>query len=93
MRMLRLLAIILIIISPFLLHIWRKNTVNNLNIRIEILRKEASIMWNELVKLRAKYREATSIPVIENRAGDELNMRYPRKREMIKLEDLPDGRE
>jgi hypothetical protein len=92
MRMLRLLAIILIIISPFLLHIWRKNTVNNLNIRIEILRKEASIMWNELVKLRAKYREATSIPVIENRARDELNMRYPRKREMIKLEDLPDER-
>ncbi|MCK4571775.1 hypothetical protein KAT89_02490 [candidate division WOR-3 bacterium] len=90
--MLRLLAIILIIISPFLLHIWRKNTVNNLNIRIEILRKEASIMWNELVKLRAKYREATSIPVIENRARDELNMRYPRKREMIKLEDLPDER-
>ncbi len=92
MRMLRLLAIILIIISPFLLHIWRKNTVNNLNIRIEILRKEASIMWNELVKLRAKYREATSIPVIENRASDELNMRYPRKREIIKLEDLPDER-
>lgn len=92
MRMLRLLAIILIIISPFLLHIWRKNTVNNLNIRIEPLRKEASIMWNELVKLRAKYREATSIPVIENRARDELNMRYPRKREMIKLEDLPDER-
>lgn len=92
MRILRLLAIILIIISPFLLHIWRKNTVNNLNIRIEILRKEASIMWNELVKLRAKYREATSIPVIENRARDELNMRYPRKREMIKLEDLPDER-
>ncbi|TET99203.1 MAG: hypothetical protein E3J23_05335 [Candidatus Stahlbacteria bacterium] len=90
--MLRLLAIILIIISPFLLHIWRKNTVNNLNIRIEILRKEASIMWNELVKLRAKYREATSIPVIENRASDELNMRYPRKREIIKLEDLPDER-
>ncbi len=92
MRMLRLLAIILIIISPFLLHIWRKNTVNNLNIRIEILRKEASIMWNKVVKLRAKYREATSIPVIENRARDELNMRYPRKREMIKLEDLPDER-
>jgi len=92
MRMLRLLAIILIIISPFLLHIWRKNTVNNLNIRIEPLRKEASIMWNEVVKLRAKYREATSIPVIENRARDELNMRYPRKREMIKLEDLPDER-
>lgn len=92
MRMLRLLAIILIIISPFLLHIWRKNTVNNLNIRIEILRKEASIMWNEVVKLRAKYRKATSIPVIENRARDELNMRYPRKREMIKLEDLPDER-
>lgn len=92
MRMLRLLAIILIIISPFLLHIWRKNTVNNLNIRIENLRKEASIMWNEVVKLRAKYREATSIPVIENRARDELNMRYPRKREMIKLEDLPDER-
>jgi len=90
MRMLRLLAIILIIISPFLLHIWRKNTVNNLNIRIEPLRKEASIMWNELVELRAKYRKATSIPVIENRARDELNMRYPRKREMIKLEDLPD---
>lgn len=92
MRILRLLAIILIIISPFLLHIWRKNTVNNLNIRIETLRKEASIMWNELVKLRAKYREATSIPAIENRARDELNMRYPRKREMIKLEDLPDER-
>ncbi|MCK4321875.1 hypothetical protein KAX08_05100 [candidate division WOR-3 bacterium] len=92
MRILRLLAIILIIISPFLLHIWRKNTVNNLNIRIEPLRKEASIMWNELVKLRAKYREATSIPVIENRARDELNMRYPREREMIKLEDLPDER-
>jgi len=92
MRMLRLLAIILIIISPFLLHIWRKNTVNNLNIRIEPLRKEASIMWNELVELRAKYRKATSIPVIENRARDELNMRYPRKREMIKLEDLPDER-
>lgn len=92
MRILRLFAIILIIISPFLLHIWRKNTINNLNIRIETLRKEASIMWNEVVKLRAKYREATSIPVIENRARDELNMRYPRKREMIKLEDLPDER-
>lgn len=92
MRMLRLLAIILIIISPFLLHIWRKNTVNNLNIRIETLRKEVGIMWNEVVKLRAKYREATSIPVIENRARHELNMRYPRKREMIKLEDLPDER-
>ena len=92
MRILRLLAIILIVISPFLLHIWRKNTVNNLNIRIEPLRKEAGIMWNEVVKLRAKYREATSIPVIENRARDELNMRYPRKREMIKLEDLPNER-
>ena len=92
MRILRLLAIILIIISPFLLHIWRKNTVNNLNIRIETLRKEAGIMWNEVVKFRAKYREATSIPVVENRARDELNMRYPRKREMIKLEDFPDER-
>lgn len=89
MRILRLLSIILIIISPFILHIWRKNLVNNLNIRIELLKKEVSVIWNNVVKLRAKFCEKTSVPVIEKRAIEELNMKYPQEREIIKLKDIP----
>ncbi len=85
MRILKLLAIILIIISPFLLHIWRKNVVINLNLRVEALKKEIGIEWNKVVRLRSRYREATSVPMIEKRAREELNMRYPRKREIIDL--------
>lgn len=88
MRILKLLAIILLVISPFLLHIWRKNMVNMLNIRIETLGKEVSIERNKVVKLYSRYREATSVSVIEKRAREELNMRYPRRKEVINLNEL-----
>jgi len=90
MRMLKLLTIILLLISPLLLHIWRKNLLNNLNIRIENLRREVSTEWNNVVRRRAKYIEATSVPVIERRASEELNMRYPKRGEIKKFNAFRD---
>jgi len=62
--------------------------VNMLNIRIETLGKEVSIERNKVVKLHSRYRETTSVSVIEKRAREELNMRYPRRKEVINLNEL-----
>jgi len=79
---------ILIFISPFILHVWKKNMVNALNIKISNLTGEVQNLERNVAILNSKWRREASPGVIEGKARKILNMRYPKRGEMFTIEDF-----
>jgi len=88
MRAAKILFMILIFISPFILHVWKKNMVNALNIKISNLTGEVQNLERNVAILCSKWRRETSPGVIEGKAREILNMRYPKRGEMFTIEDF-----
>lgn len=88
MRTLKILLVILLFVSPFILHVWKKNMVNALNIKISNLTTEVQNLERNVVVLISKWRKETSYGIIEKKAREILKMRYPKRGEMLKIEDL-----
>jgi len=86
MRALKILFLILIFISPFILHVWKKNMVNAINIKISNLTREVQNIERNVMMLDSKWREKVSSSYIEKRAQEKLKMRYPEKGEIFKIE-------
>ncbi len=86
MRAVKILLIILIFISPFILHVWKKNMVNSFNIKISNLTTEVQNLERKVLLLVSKWREESSHGVIEEKAREKLNMRYPKREEIFKIE-------
>jgi hypothetical protein len=78
---------ILVFISPFILHVWKKNMVNALNIKISNLTTEVQNLERNVAVLYSKWRRETSQSAIEKKAQEVLNMRYPKKGEMFTIEN------
>ncbi len=62
--------------------------VNALNIKISNLTTEVQNLERNVSILFSKWRRETSYGIIEEKAGKILNMRYPNKNEMFKIEDF-----
>ena len=60
--------------------------VNALNIKISNLTTEVQNLERNVALLFSKWRRETSYGIIEEKAREILNMRYPNKNEMFKLE-------
>jgi len=88
MRTVKILFIILLFISPFILHVWKKNMVNSLNIKISDLTTEVRNLERKVMLLSSKWREESSHGLIEKKAKEILKMRYPKKGEMLKIRDF-----
>jgi hypothetical protein len=88
MRAVKILFVILIFISPFILHVWKKNMINALNIKISNLTTEVQNLERSVSILCSKWRKETSPGVIEGKAREILNMRYPKRGEMFTIEDF-----
>lgn len=88
MRAFKILFLILIFISPFILHVWKKNLVNAVNINISNLTREVQNLERNVAILDSKWRKRSSSSYIEKRAREELKMRYPEKGEIFKFEDF-----
>ncbi len=88
MRAVKILFVILIFISPFILHVWKKNMVNALNIKISNLTGEVQNLERSVAILSSKWRRETNPSVIEGKARKILNMRYPKRGEMFTIKDL-----
>jgi hypothetical protein len=88
MRTVKILFIILIFISPFILHVWKKNVVNALNIKISNLTTEVQNLERSVVLLSAKWRDESSFNVIEKKAKEMLKMKYPKRDEIFKIQDF-----
>ena len=86
MRALKILFLILLFISPFILHVWKKNMVNAINIKISNLTREVQNIERNVMILDSKWREKVGSGYIEEEAGKRLKMRYPEKGEMLKIE-------
>jgi len=78
----------LLFISPFILHVWKKNMVNSLNIKISDLTTEVRNLERKVMLLSSKWREESSHGLIEKKAKEILKMRYPKKGEMLKIRDF-----
>jgi hypothetical protein len=87
-RIVKILFLILALISPFILHIWKKNMVNALNIKISSLTVEVQDQKRSIMILNSKWRRETLPGIIEKRAREILNMRYPEKKEIFKIENF-----
>jgi hypothetical protein len=87
-RTLKILFIILLFISPFILHVWKKNMVNALNIKISKLTTEVQNIERNVSVLFSKWRKESSHHIIEGKAREILNMRYPERNEIFKIEDF-----
>ena len=87
-RTAKILFMILIFISPFILHVWKKNVVNALNIKISNLTVEVQNLERNVALLYSKWRRANGHIIIEKKAREILNMRYPKRGEMFKIEDF-----
>jgi hypothetical protein len=79
---------IFLFISPFILHVWKKNMVNALNIKISNLTTEVQNRERNVAMLFSKWRKETSYGIVEGKAREILKMRYPNKNEMFKIEDF-----
>jgi hypothetical protein len=88
MRALKILFVILIFISPFILHVWKKNMVNAINIKISNLTREIQNIERNVMILDSKWREKVKSGYIEEEARERLKMRYPEKGEIIKIENF-----
>ncbi len=88
MKTLRTLILILILILPFLFHVLKKNMVNSLNIKISNLTGEVQNIERNVMVLSSKWRRESSPGFVEKRAKEILNMRYPEKGEIFKIEDF-----
>lgn len=88
MRALKILLVILIFISPFILHVWKKNMVNAINIKISNLTREIQNIERNVMILDSKWREKVRSGYIEEKARESLKMRYPEKGEIIKIENF-----
>lgn len=88
MRTAKILFIILLFISPFILHVWKKNMVNALNIKISNLTTEVQNLERNVTLLFSRWRGETNHSIIEEKAGEILNMRYPKRNEIFKIEDF-----
>ncbi len=88
MRAVKILFVILIFISPFILHVWKKNMINALNIKISNLTTEVQNLERSVAILCSKWRKETSPGVVEGKAREILNMRYPKRGEMFTIEDF-----
>jgi len=87
MRAVKILFIILIFISPFILHVWKKNVVNALNIKISNLTTEVQNLERGVMSLSSKWRSESSCVVIEKKAKEILKMKYPGRDEIFKIQD------
>jgi hypothetical protein len=88
MRTVKILFIILIFISPFILHVWKKNVVNALNIKISNLTTEVQNLERGVMLLSTKWRDGSSCNIIEKKAKEILKMRYPKRDEIFKIQDF-----
>ncbi len=88
MRTVKILFIILIFVFPFILHVWKKNMVNALNIKISNLTTEVQNLERSVMLLSAKWRNEASFNVIEKKAKEILKMRYPERDEIFKIQDF-----
>jgi cell division protein FtsB len=88
MRALKILFVILIFISPFILHVWKKNMVNAVNIKISNLTREVQNIERNVMLLDSKWRKKIRSDYIEEKAREKLKMRYPEKGEIIKIENF-----
>lgn len=86
MRTLKILFVIFVFISPFILHVWKKNIVNAINIRISNLTRDVYNIERNVMMLRSKWRKEAALGSIEKKAKKTLKMRYPEKREILKIE-------
>ena len=62
--------------------------VNALNIKISNLTTEVQDLERNVAVLCSKWRRETSQSVIEKKAQEILNMRYPKKGEMFTIESF-----
>jgi cell division protein FtsB len=88
MKTARILLMIFLLISPFILHVWKKNMVNALNIKISNLTAEVQNLERNVAILFSKWRKETSYGIVEEKARKILNMKYPDKNEMFKIENF-----
>jgi cell division protein FtsL len=88
MRTAKILFMILIFVSPFILHVWKKNMVNALNIKISSLTTEVQNLDRKVAVLCSKWRSEAGHSVIERKARKILNMRYPKRDEIFAIEDF-----
>jgi hypothetical protein len=88
MKTLKILISILVLISPFIFHVWKKNMVNALNIKISNLTGEVQNLERRVMVLGSKWRRESSPGFIERRAKQILNMRYPERGEIFKIENF-----
>jgi hypothetical protein len=88
MRTVKILFMILIFVSPFILHVWKKNVVNALNIKISNLTTEVQNLERVAMLLSAKWRNESSYNIIEKKAKQILKMRYPKRDEIFKMQDV-----
>ena len=87
MRAFKILFLILIFISPFILHVWKKNLVNSINIKISNLTREVQNLERNVTILESKWRRKSSPSYIEERAREELKMRYPEEGEIFTIKN------
>ena len=88
MRTVKILFMILIFISPFILHVWKKNMVNALNIKISNLTGEVQNLERSVMLLSAKWRNESSFNIIEKKAKEILKMRYPKRDEIFNIQNF-----
>lgn len=62
--------------------------VNALNIKISRLTTEVQNLERNVTVLFSKWREESSHHIIESKAREIMNMRYPKKSEIFKIEDF-----
>ncbi len=62
--------------------------VNALNIKISNLTTEVQNLERNVAVLFSKWRKESSHRIIEAKAGEILNMRYPKRNEIFKIEDF-----
>jgi len=62
--------------------------VNALNIKISSLTTEVQNLERNVAVLYSKWRRETSHRIIEEKAQQILNMRYPKRNEIFKIEDF-----
>jgi hypothetical protein len=79
---------IFLFVFPFILHVWKKNMVNALNIKISNLTTEVQNLERNAAMLLSKWRKETGYGIVEEKARGILKMRYPNKNEMFKIEDF-----
>ncbi|MEO0292726.1 MAG: hypothetical protein ABIN61_00690 [candidate division WOR-3 bacterium] len=88
MKIIKLLILILFLVSPFIFHIFKKNLINSLNIKISKLTTEVQNLERSVMFLESMWREETHPEAIEKKAQNILNMKYPEKGEVLKIEDF-----